>query len=252
MQPMKNIFNLDLKNYRVRDLAVPLGIMAGLLAAVFVTVQFLGRAERVTITEPLYQFVFEDADRYPEGITMKKSEDQVLVDNGTQTCESDGTPFYFEGRDTLILPESFLYLDRNGEIGGKVAYFTELSLEGGRYVCDDGSNVSLGGGMLHNGRDVYVFLEDTTVTYNGKTKEIGGLSTVVCFQGESVLICPYKETAIYETLGGEGASAVMENGIKVDLANDIYYKANGTKHLLFSDPEIFEPIKGEQEAKDED
>ena len=44
-------------------------------------------------------------------------------------------------------------------------------------------------------------------------------------------------------LEGDGASALMENGIEVDLVNDVYYKANGTKHLLFSEPAVFDPVK---------
>lgn len=244
--------NIDLKKYRRKDMVLPAAIMAALLAAIFVVVQLLGRAERITVKEPLYQYIFEEADTYPDGITMKKTEETVLVDNGRQTMETNGCPFYYEGKDALILSDNFLYLNRNGEIGGKVAYFTVITAEGGRYILDDKGMISLGGGMLHDGQDVYIFLEDTEIIWNGKIKTIGGLSCVVCFQGESILIYNYGEDAVYEELGEEGASAVMENGIEVDLVNDIYYKANGTKHLLFSDPGIFEPIKGEQEAGDEE
>lgn len=241
--------NINLNKYKRRDILIPAGIMAALLAVIFVVVQLLGRAERVTVDEPVYQYVFSEKDAYPEGVTMKKTEDAVLVDNGIQTTESNGCPFYYEGRDAMILSDSFLYLDRNGEIGGKVPYFTDVAAEGGRYILDGSVTADLGGGMLHDGADVYIFLEDTEVSWNGKTKTIGGLSCVVCFQGESILVYNYGEDAVYEELGQEGASAMMENGIKVDLVNDIYYKANGTKFLLFSEPEIFEPVRTGQEAE---
>lgn len=242
----------DLKKYDKRELLLPVIIMAALLAAIFVVVQLLGRAERITVKEPLYQFVFEDADHYPDGVTMKKTEDAVMVDNGVQTIESHGYPFYYEGKDQLILSDTFLYLDRNGEIRGQVPYFTTVAAEGGRYVLEGDVRADLGGGMLHDGEDIYIFLEDTEISWNGKTRTIGGLSCVVCFQGESILICNYGEDAVYEELGAEGASAMMENGITVDFVNDIYYKANGTKHLLFSDPGIFDPIRTGQEAGDEE
>lgn len=236
-------FKEVLKKYRRTDLVVPVCVMAALLVVSFLVVQFLGRAERITVKEPLYQFVFQDRDQYPEGIVMKKTEETVLIDNGVQQYETNGYPFYYEERDAMILTDSFLYLDRSGEIGGKVDYFTVLEKkEGAGCTLDDGA-VSLPGGMLHDGHEVYIFLEDTDITYNGKTRSIPAFSYVVCFQGESILICGYGEDAVYEELGEEGASAMMENGIKVDLANDIYYKANGTKHLLFTDPGIFDPVK---------
>ena len=179
---------------------------------------------------------------------MKKTEDAVMVDNGVQTVESSGAPYYYEGQDKLILSDNFLYYDRNGEIRGKAPYFTTVTAEGGRYLLEGTVKADLGGGMLNDGKDAYVFLEKATVTYNGKTKEIAPLSSVVCFQGESILIYNYGSDAVYEELGADGASVMMENGINVDVVNDIYYKANGTKHLLFSDPGIFDPIQTEQEA----
>ena len=239
---------IDLKQINRKDLLLPVTIMAALLAAIFAVVMFLGRAERITVKEPLYQYIFSDKDAYSDGITMKKTEDAVMVDNGVQTVESSGAPYYYEGQDKLILSDNFLYYDRNGEIRGKAPYFTTVTAEGGRYLLEGTVKADLGGGMLNDGKDAYVFLEKATVTYNGKTKEIAPLSSVVCFQGESILIYNYGSDAVYEELGADGASVMMENGINVDVVNDIYYKANGTKHLLFSDPGIFDPIQTEQEA----
>lgn len=238
---MKKI-NIELKKIKKMDLILPVSIMGALLVAIFVIVQMLNSAERVTVEEPLYQFMFENADDYPEGITMKKTEEQVLIDNGVQTYESDGTPFYYKNEDAMILTEDFLYLGRNGDLGGKVSYFTKLSSENGSYLIKDQNEKVLNGGMLHDGGDVYIFLEGTEITYNGKTEKIKAFSYVTCFRGESILICNYGEDAIYEVLDENGASAVMENGIEVNLVNDIYYRANGTKHLLFSNPGMFDSI----------
>ena len=110
---------IDLKQINRKDLLLPVTIMAALLAAIFAVVMFLGRAERITVKEPLYQYIFSDKDAYPDGITMKKTEDAVMVDNGVQTVESSGAPYYYEGQDKLILSDNFLYYDRNGEIRGK-------------------------------------------------------------------------------------------------------------------------------------
>ena len=236
---------IDLKKLNRKELLLPAAIMAALLAAIFVVVMFLGSAERITVKEPLYQYIFSDRDEYPDGVTMKKTEDAVMVDNGVQTVESSGVPYYYQGQDKLILPDNFLYLDRNGDPAGKAPYFSTITAQNGRYLLEGTMTADLGGGMLHDGKDVFIFLEKATVTYNGKTMEIAPMSSVVCFQGESILIYNYGSDAVYEELGADGASVMMENGINVDVVNDIYYKANGTKHLLFSDPGIFDPIKTE-------
>ena len=156
--------------------------------------------------------------------------------------------FYYENRKALILTDSFLYLNQGGKEDGRVDYFTTISEDNSRFLLEDGRNVSLGGGLLHDGKDVFIFLEDATVTYNGKTKDIGPLSYVVCFQGQSILICNYGEDAISEDLDTAGASAVLKNGTTVDLANDVYYRANGTKFLMFTEPSLFELVQEKGES----
>ncbi len=238
----------ELKKRR-RELLVPILLMAGLLVAIFVVVQLLGRAERVTIDEPLYQYIFDTADEYPDGVSMKKTEDSVIIDYGHQTVESNHYPLYYEGEDKLILTDSFLYLQRNGNTGGKVTYFTEITALGGsRFRLEGSVSGTLKGGMLHDGGDVFIFLEPATVEYNGKTKELAEFSYVVCTQGQNLMIWSYgDEEAVFEDVGEEGASVIMENGIEVDVVNDVYYRANGTKYLLFTDPDIFNPVSTAQE-----
>jgi hypothetical protein len=231
------------------DIKRPVIIMLALAAVSVIVVLFLSRAERITIKEPLYQYVFETADSYPDGVSMKKNEDSLIIDNGIQQYDSNSYPFYYEDKDALILTNDFLYMGRNGSYGGKVPYFTVIEETGDGYTLSSPKGTTLYGGMLHDGKDVFIFLEDTTVSYNGKTKEIRGLSYIVCFQGESVLIYNYgEEEAIYEELGSDGAVATMENGVRVDLVSDVYYLPNGTKHLLYTTPEVFETVSKNQEA----
>jgi hypothetical protein len=237
------------KKIRWQDFKMPVIIMLALVAAGVVVVLFLSRAERITVSEPVYQYVFEDADHYSDGISMKKTEDSLVIDNGIQQYESNSYPFYYENKDACILTNDFLYMGRNASYGGKVPYFTVIEETQDGYTLSNPKGTTLYGGMLHDGKDVFLFLEDTTVSYNGKTKEISGLSYIVCFQGQSILICSYgEEEAIYEELGEDGAVATMENGIRVDLVNDVYYQPNGTKHLLYTTPEVFDTVSKNQEA----
>lgn len=237
-----------LQKIHKKDLVLPVILMAGLLVITLVITVFLNRAERISVNEPVYQFHFTEADRYPDGISMKKTKDGLKINNGIQQYETDGYPFYYENRKALILTDSFLYLNQGGKEDGRVDYFTTISEDNSRFLLEDGRNVSLGGGLLHDGKDVFIFLEDATVTYNGKTKDIGPLSYVVCFQGQSILICNYGEDAISEDLDTAGASAVLKNGTTVDLANDVYYRANGTKFLMFTEPSLFELVQEKGES----
>jgi (2Fe-2S) ferredoxin len=224
--------------------------MFALVAASIAVVMFLSRAERITIEEPVYQYVFPSADEYEDGISMKKTKDGLTIDNGLQQYETNDYPFYFKNRDALILTNNFLYMDREASYLGRVEYFSQLALtEDGGVVLDDPDGRTVYGGMLHDGKDVFLFLEETSVTYGDNTITIPALSTVVCFQGTSLLVYPYgEENAIYTELDESGATAVMENGITVDLVNDIYYKPNGTKFLLYSSPDVFEVVSKGQEA----
>jgi (2Fe-2S) ferredoxin len=182
---------------------------------------------------------------------MKKTKDGLTIDNGLQQYETNDYPFYFKDRDALILTNNFLYMDRNADYGGRVEYFSEVAMtEDGGITLDDSDGLTIYGGMLHDGKDIFIFLEDTSVTYGeGNTVSIPALSTVVCFQGTTLLVYPYgEENAIYTELDDNGATAMMENGITVDLVNDIYYKPNGTKFLLYSSPEVFDVVSKGQEA----
>ena len=240
------------EKYHKESLALPVAVMAGLLIITLAVTVFLNRAERINVKEPVYQFHFEEADRYPDGISMKKTKDGLTINNGVQQYETDGYPFYYENRKALILTDTFLHLNQGGMEDGRVDYFTTISEDNGRWLLEDGKKVTLGGGLLHDGKDVFIFLENAQITYNGRTKDIGPLSYVVCFQGESILICNYGENAIYEELDSAGATASMENGVTVDLANDVYYRANGTKYLMFTEPSAFEPVQEKGESQDEE
>ena len=239
-----------LKQYHKEDLVLPVAVMLALVFIALAVTVFLNRAERKDIREPLYQYSFEEADHYPNGVRMKKTKDSLTIQNGVQEYETNGYPFYYENRKAMVLTDTFLYLDQGGTEQGRVDYFTTISEDNGRYQLDDKNKTTLGGGLLHDGRDVFIFLEPAEVHYNGKVTQIKGLSYVVCFQGESILICNNGESAVYEELDTTGATAVMNNGITVDLANDVYYQPNGTKYLMFTEPELFKPVEKKGEAQE--
>ena len=115
---------IDLKQINRKDLLLPVTIMAALLAAIFAVVMFLGRAERITVKEPLYQYIFSDKDAYPDGITMKKTEDAVMVDNGVQTVESSGAPYYYEGQFPVIY--SFCSCLKKSDVEILLQFFNQL------------------------------------------------------------------------------------------------------------------------------
>jgi hypothetical protein len=236
-----------------KDLLMPVIIMLALVAAGIAVILLLSRAERVTIDEPVYQYMFQNVDEYPDGIAMKKTKDALTIDNGFQEYETNDYPFYYENRDALVLTNDFLYMNRTGSYNGRVEYFTEVAKTADGITFSSPKDYTVYGGMLHDGKDIFIFLEETTVTWNnGETKTIPALSTVACFQGETLLIYSYGEdSAIYEELDDTGAVAEMENGIKIDLVRDAYYKPNGTQFLLFSSPETFDVISKDQEAEDE-
>jgi hypothetical protein len=227
-----------------RQLMMPIILMLCLAAAGVIVVLLLSSAERITVKKPLYQYVFSDPDKYVDGISMKKTKDSLVIDNGVQQYETNGYPFYYENNKAMILTDTFMHMGRDSVVDGRVDYFTVVTDTGDGYSLDNPSGVTLDGGMLYDGGDVYIFLEDTTVVYNGKTVQIPGLSYIVCFEGQSILIASYGASeAIYDELSTEGAFATMENGIKIDLANDIYYQPNGTKHLLYASPESFDKVQ---------
>jgi hypothetical protein len=234
---MRRIFNR-------RQLIISILIMLSLVVVGVIVVLVLSRAERVTVDEPVYQYVFSEPELYESGISMKKTSDGITIDNGEQQYETDGYPFYYENEKAMILTDSFMYLSPEATFDGRVDYFTKITDTGNGYELDGQSGTKLYAGMLYDGDDVYIFLEETTVTCNGMTRVVPAFSYVVCFQGSSILIGSYgAENAVYEELDENGVMAVMDNGISIDLANDIYYKQNGTKHLLFSSPETFDKIQ---------
>jgi hypothetical protein len=246
METGKNTSKMNRLNkaFRRRQLVAPILIMLSLALVGIIVVLLLSRAERVTVSEPLYQYVFSDADTYPDGISMKKTKDSLIIDNGYQQYETNGYPFYYVNNKAMILTDTFMHMGRDSVVDGRVDYFTVVTETGSGYSLSSPSGVVLDGGMLYDGNDVYIFLEDTTVVYNGKTVEIPGLSYIVCFEGQSILIATYGASeSIYEDLSVDGATATMDNGVKIDLANDIYYKPNGTKHLLYATPESFDKVQ---------
>jgi hypothetical protein len=227
-----------------RQLFVSILIMLALAVTGVTAILVLSRAERIAVEEPVYQYVFSEPEVFVDGISMKKNTDGITVDNGYQQYKTNGYPFYYQNEKAMILTDSFIHMAADASTDGRVDYFTKITETEDGYVLDNPKDTVLKGGMLYDGDDVYIFLEETTVTINGLTRLIPALSYVVCFQGQSILIGYYgADEAVFEELDENGATATMDNGIRVDLVNDIYYRQNGTKHLLFASAEMFDKVQ---------
>lgn len=175
--------------------------------------------------------------RTPEGTT-------VITDDGGERTAND-LPVYYLDKDEMTTTQDMIYYAPRSGFHGRLEHFTEAHLSsGGRVSLErDGQRLSLESGFIYNGEDLYIFLEPVILTFNGYKMNLPPLSYVEAVYTGDVMVFNYgtKEFLVEPPMGAVTAS--IETGdYEVSLINDSMTNYAGKRTLLFSRPELLEPV----------
>jgi hypothetical protein len=217
-------------------------ICAGLVLAVAVYIfQLNSRAIRADL------YLYDTGYRfdYPGPSQIHKTEKgMVLESNGGEILLEMG-PLYYKDQERMLLPMVMVACLPSDNRFGKLDYFTEVYQDNNGIFAKRGyHHIPLGKGFLHNGKDLYVFLENTTVNWQEKSVSLEPFSYAIVIYNQRLEIYSAKGgECVLEDTGVCKVIAVAESGYKIDLGTDIMYRPDGHEQMLFAQPSTLKELK---------
>jgi hypothetical protein len=220
-------------------LAAVVAVLLALYLRVLQTYEFAGES---------YHYDVGTRFSHAAGTKINRLDGRTTLEDGRNVFPLDSIPVFFAGGDKLILPENMAAIVPEESRAGRLEFFSTVEKNpGGGYILKgEKKSTTSEGGFLFDGRDLYVFLEETEISWGDGADEkikLAPMSYMVVLYNLRVEI--YPSGAEDGMLIDTGAARVMAyfRGYSVDLSKDILYRA-GQEMLLFTNPSVLIPLGG--------
>lgn len=198
--------------------------------------------DSVEVDTRIYQVVKSDFVYYDYPTTIRKQGSGcILTDkNGAEVTLAE-TPLYFgDGRSAskILLPRTYAIIQPAISSTKRVDNLSLITYEDGVYnISSESGEREASDFFLYDGRDTYIFFEETALTIGDATVTIAPFSYLTAVNNGSLMIFdPRSDACAVYSLIGKEAYALMRDGTKVDLGTNILIKTDGTEQMLFVNP----------------
>lgn len=213
-------------------------VVAGVLVFLFVINKTTHPVKyRVSQVVGLQKVMFE------EGVILEESEIGAYIRSvkAGETNSVDTSPLYFEEFEQLLIPVDMVWMDPENSIEFKFDARTEIyrGEDNMLHAKLDHMVLDLPGGFLYRGSNQYIFLEKTTIFYDGFTYEVEPLSFYDLKAGHARLYS-YADGQLVNLKPEKPslrAEASTNKGYRIDLKAGAYYSSDGNRMLLRPTPD---------------
>lgn len=169
-------------------------------------------------------------------LKLNSDGDTVMIIDGNEESTTN-LPIYNTNETSVVVPVDMTYYAPRTNVEARVKYFSKLTMSGSQvYVESDGNRVAVSPGFLYDGKDIYVFLEDVTLSFNGYTMELSAFSYVEAVYSANIMVFDYgTKEYLTDTAWGDVVVTAGGGDYSVYLLGD-YLMMGDTKILLFNDP----------------
>lgn len=217
-------------------------------AAVAVLIVFLLNRDAMRLTLEGSPIQYYGGGGFPiaEGTVLRRTaEDVTLLNSQGSERELTSLPIYYQDRQIVTLPQTMAYYaPRSGTMGG-LSYFTEIRFQtnGSLQAERDGKSANMEKGFLFDGKDFYLFLEPVELTFNGYQMELPAMSYVEAIYNGDIMVFNYETKEFFMEAPKTTVLASAGGGdYEVSLLGDSLTTRDGSKTLLFTRPEIMQPV----------
>jgi hypothetical protein len=236
---------LPLKNKRIIDKlqqAIVFFICLGLVAVIAL---YIIHMDSRRINADLYNYDIGYRFDYPGDSKLLKTEQGIVLENEGNEILLEPVPLYYKDQERVLLPMVMVACCPSENRFGRVDYFTELSKnEHGILIKNGKRKISMSGGFLHDGKDLYLFLEKTTVKWQDKHVILEPFSYAIVIYNQRLELYPSQvEECLLEDTGVCKVMAETESGYSINLSTDILCRADGSEQMLFSQPSTIKEIE---------
>ncbi len=233
-----------------RKVSLTILLMAAGIVIVGVTTVLLITLNTKKIDGGVYYY--DTGVRFDRQDAVIKNDDEngaYLDDSGngeTEKLTLSSAPLYYDGQPKIFLPVDCTINIPSQRRAAKIAKFTEFEDRQGAVFAKIGNDeYGIDEGFLYDGKSTYVFLDDTTVSWNGSAIGMPPLSYAIVVYNQRIELYPYGGEPVVEQTGQTGVTASTDKGYTIDLGSCILTNAEGFESLLISEPSLMEPFTGE-------
>ncbi|MCD8046304.1 MAG: hypothetical protein LUE90_06695 [Clostridiales bacterium] len=239
-----------IRNNKMPVVLICLGVAAVILIA---GLYFAGK-HRLTVADVRYAYRGEVTESGDETWTMTYSQTArattLRKQSGAVLCDmtDDGILLYQAEDGSVILPNRYVLQYANDREGTyRVELFaTVTAAEDGVLIEDGYRSTEVSGGVLYNGRDTYLFLEDVTLTVDGEEYDLPKLTGVRALYGDGIDICtPDGDAVFLETDTTSVATTELSAGCVIYLLSDRAELSGGGSELMNSPSFSWQRISGQ-------
>lgn len=226
-------------------LVILLPAIAVVIVAVAVRV-LIKNESTYTISDPAYQYYAGSAFPIQNQASLQTDADGSVVMNvnGEDQKVAD-LPIYYESRRSILLPEAMVFYVPREDFYAQAERFTEVLCEENgtvHFIKGEKDNI-VQNGFLFDGMDFYLFLEPVTLRFNGYTISLPALSYVEAIYSGDVMVFNYETRECFmESPTGDVLAEVVSGDYTISLLNDSITLYDGSKTLLFTRPELLNPV----------
>lgn len=183
-----------------------------------------------------YQYIGGQTLNYSDNATFREHEHLLTVSDDNGQRELPEMPILHEGSSDITLAKNVLLMvPSEGTEVKRINRFTTVSNNDGRITYQAGKKSTTSfGGFLHDGKDIYIFLEDTALTIGNQTVELPAMSYARVIYAQSVEFhnSETDEDKVVEIEEIE-VTAKCKSGYELNLGKDMIH-INNQEALLFS------------------
>lgn len=225
-------------------LIVTVPALAAILAVVIVLVT-VNHGSVYKFQDTACQYYGGSFTRITAGSELRRGTDGATnLKMGKQSITTT-LPAYLDNSRKAVLSTDMLYVAPRSMDFRRAACFSEVDCRtnGMVYITRDGSTENMDPGFLYDGKDFYLFLEPVTVRFNGYTMELPALSYVEAVYGGYMMLFNYDTKEFFiEQSDGTGTAGPASGDYTVSLLGDSMTLNGGSKLLLATRPELFDPV----------
>lgn len=228
-----------------RELLILLIPVLAAVAAVAVVMLLADRGSSYKLETSASQYYGGSTAVIEEGAALKRSSSgTTTLKQGRQSMQTS-LPLYLSDSRSVVLPDDMIYFAPRSAECLRLVYFSEIACSaGGTVVVRHGDGTkTVDPGFLYDGKDFYLFLEPMVLSFNGYTMELPSLSYVEAVYGSHIMVFNYetKET-VTEASEGNAEAKTAAGDYTISLFGDSMTLFDGTKSLLVTKPDLFDPL----------
>ncbi len=209
-----------------------------LVVALVAAALFFYQNHKITVSGMWYaadeEIVYSNGAEWTLSRSTEEKKTLLLLD---EEVDLTGLVLYSEAANSLLLPNAYKLQYSSQEEEKTLRFFTTIEETDEGICIADGRRrkITVQSGVLFDGKDTYIFLEETTLSVDEETYTLPALTTVRAAYADALTIITYtgEEACILATPLSE-ATVPLSCGVTLYVFSDRVEYADGTTALMES------------------